>query len=544
MIDIQLNHRSFSARKIQSWSMLCGCVVCVLWVNLWWPQTLQAALVNPQDEQSSDDLQEFALTRIGEYGESVDWNGVYLLAFSPDAKLLAARNSKQHVCVYEIATGEKKYEIDGHDDRVLAIAFSPDSKLLATAGRGNEETIKLWNAETGEQVGKFDGGALQLNFAQQGNLLLALGENQISEINFEQISQDVKTKWNERRYNSLAMTPNAEKVCRFFETSRATSYQELTIDNLLNGKKTVVSGLAARPTSASFSHDGQHLVVLYRRDSKVCLWNLNHPNQKRVLTGHDETVQAAAFSSDDRILATVGWDHKVVLWDVITGRQLADFSGHSENVCAVAFSDDSKKLATGASGGTDCSIIVWDAFKAAFPEHTEQPVVMDQQTLDKNWNNLASDDPTIALRSVSLLSRESDLAIDFFNQFVTRKTNIASAANIKQLIQQLGAPVYEERIDAFNKLQSLRSVSENMLREALNDKSLSSEIRLAVGELLQQTHKQPEIAKDEYRQLLRLVHILEMNGSDQARAILELLQRGHQHIEIVQAATGALTRMQ
>ena len=137
-------------------------------------------------------------------------------------------------------------------------------------------------------------------------------------------------------------------------------------------------------------------------------------------------------------------------------------------------------------------------------------------TLDKNWDNLASDDPTIALRSVSLLSRETDLAIDFFNQFVTRKTNIASAANIKQLIQQLGAPVYEERMDAFNKLQSLRSVSENMLREALNDKSLSSEIRLAVGELLQQTHKQPEIAKDEYRQLLRLVHILEMNGSDQA----------------------------
>ena len=127
-----------------------------------------------------------------------------------------ARNSKQHVCVYEIATGEKKYEIDGHDDRVLAIAFSPDSKLLATAGRGDEETIKLWNAETGEQVGKFDGGALQLNFAEEGNLLMALGENQISEINFEQISQDVKTKWNERRYQFAGDDTECRESLSFF----------------------------------------------------------------------------------------------------------------------------------------------------------------------------------------------------------------------------------------------------------------------------------------------------------------------------------------
>ena len=509
-----------------------------------WTIDLVAIPVCHQDETDQDDIEDYSISRIGQFGESVDWNGVYILEFSPDSKLLAARNSKQHVCVYDTQTGEKKYELDGHNDRVLALAFSPDSKLLATSGRGEEETVKLWDSQTGDQVGKFEGGALQLKFSQGGNTLFALSDSRISEINLENVSQEDKSKWSERRYRSLAMTPDAQQVCRFFETSRATSYQELTIDNLLNGKKTVVSGLAARPTFAHFSSNGQYLVVLYRRDSKVCLWNLRDPNNKLVLTGHDETVQAAAFSNDDRLLATVGWDHKVVIWDVLTGKQLIKFKGHTENVCSVAFSVDSKKLATGASGGTDCSIIIWDAFKAKFPEYSDESVVMDQQTLDKNWVDLASDDPRVAFRAVSLLSREDNLAMDFFESFVTEKTNIASSVNIKLLINQLGSPVYRERQDAFEKLQSLRSVSESLLREALNDKSNSSEIRLAVGDLLQQTTKQPKINKNEYRQLLRLVHILELNRSKKARELLGLLEQGHQHLDVVQAAASALYRMQ
>ena len=98
MIDNNLDHRSFLARHVLSWFMLCGCVGCVLWINLSLPQILHATLHNPQEAQSSDDLQDFALTRIGEHGESVDWNGVYLLAFSPDAKLLA-RTKQQTACL-------------------------------------------------------------------------------------------------------------------------------------------------------------------------------------------------------------------------------------------------------------------------------------------------------------------------------------------------------------------------------------------------------------------------------------------------------------
>ncbi|MFD7667999.1 TIR domain-containing protein [Streptomyces sp. NPDC059788] len=78
----------------------------------------------------------------------------------------------------------------------------------------------------------------------------------------------------------------------------------------------------------------------------------------RLLTGHRDQVQSAAFSPDGSTLATGSWDRTVRLWDTATGTQRGKaLRGHTEAVLSVAFSPDGKRLAT---SGLDGAVRLWD----------------------------------------------------------------------------------------------------------------------------------------------------------------------------------------
>ncbi|NIO40616.1 MAG: hypothetical protein GTO41_10785, partial [Burkholderiales bacterium] len=76
---------------------------------------------------------------------------MHLIQFSPDGGLVAIRLRDQTVQVYEVQSGRALCELDGHENFVKSIAFSPDSSTIVTAGQGDKETVKFWNANTGEQ---------------------------------------------------------------------------------------------------------------------------------------------------------------------------------------------------------------------------------------------------------------------------------------------------------------------------------------------------------------------------------------------------------
>ena len=67
-------------------------------------------------------------------------------------------------------------------------------------------------------------------------------------------------------------------------------------------------------------------------------------------TGHGSQINSAAFSSDAKLLATLGADG-VRLWEVGTGRMLRSFSPAQEPGSNVAFSPDDKSVAWGYREG-------------------------------------------------------------------------------------------------------------------------------------------------------------------------------------------------
>lgn len=111
-----------------------------------------------------------------------------------------------------------------------------------------------------------------------------------------------------------------------------------------------------------------------KADTRVLvLWDAATGSEIRRFRGHVGGVEALAYSSDGKRIATGGRDKAVRLWDVASGDEVRQFVGHTAPVLAVAYSPDRKLI---ASAGHDSIARVWDAETAKelrkFPAHKSQ----------------------------------------------------------------------------------------------------------------------------------------------------------------------------
>jgi WD40 repeat protein/serine/threonine protein kinase len=330
------------------------------------------------------------------------------VAFSPDGLSLVSASADQRIAVWTIASSQSLvHAIEGHLDSVSGVAFSPDGSLLAsisgsTAGTSNDNSVRLWNPLTGEQVAEFDGhtaSVTSLAFRPDGLILATAGldrtirlwdvvqreavaisliehQSAILTLTFDPagsilasgdaagtiILWDAKT-WqrmgepiqvNSDQVTSLAFSPDGQI---FASGSRDGSVilwdvaSRLPIGQPLSGHTDGIMSLA-------FSPDGQ-IFASGSRDGSVILWDVaSHLPIGQPLRGHNGWVLSVAFSPDGQMMASSGLDNLVVLWDVATGQAIGQpLTGHLGRVNGVAFSPDGQYL---ASGSVDTSIMVWE----------------------------------------------------------------------------------------------------------------------------------------------------------------------------------------
>ena len=67
----------------------------------------------------------------------------------------------EHLFVHDAATGRMLHHIVGHNGQITSAAFSPDGKWLATAGA--DQTVRIWDLETGKEKRNFRGHAQTVN---------------------------------------------------------------------------------------------------------------------------------------------------------------------------------------------------------------------------------------------------------------------------------------------------------------------------------------------------------------------------------------------
>jgi WD40 repeat protein len=264
------------------------------------------------------------------------------IAFSPDGRLLATAGSADIARLWEIATGSLLRAVT--PGPAWDVAFSPDGLVLATAGGRSrsapgvlaaapaDRAAWLWNIASGEVVNGLavqGGRADAVAFSPDGQLLATAGAGDVVrlwDVSSGQLVRSLPRK--SGLAESIAFSPDG----RLLATAGAGGAARLW---------EVATGRLVRPVTpasasdVAFSPDGLLLatagggirsvpgvVAAAAVDRAAWLWDVATGSLLRRLMGHDDPVQAVAFSPDASMLATSSRDGAARVWNLSSGNSL------------------------------------------------------------------------------------------------------------------------------------------------------------------------------------------------------------------------------
>jgi WD40 repeat protein len=329
-----------------------------------WPANTQALTTPP-------------LAHLAPAPEATHIGAVTALAYSPDGHHIASGGNDGTLRLWDAATGQSVCVMEGHEGSVNSVAFSPDSRHIASGDSGG--TLRLWNATTGQVLRMaqgHEGPVHSVAFSLDGRHIASGGSDGTLRLWDATTGQ---TLWmmlgHKGAVLSVAFSPDGRHIASGSSDGTLRLWDAVTDQTLgvMRGHKRAVNSL-------TFSPDGHH-IASGGMDGTLRLWDASTGQNVRVMNGHKTWVFGVAFSPDGRHIASGGMDDTLRLWDATTGQTLRILEGHKTWVQSVVFSPDGHHIASGDHDGT---LRLWDTA-------TGQSVRVEKG--HKNWVHSVSFSP-------------------------------------------------------------------------------------------------------------------------------------------------------
>ncbi|CAE7139874.1 unnamed protein product [Rhizoctonia solani] len=316
---------------------------------------------------------------------------------------------------------------EGHEHRVQAVAFSPDGKSVAS---GSWKTILILDAHNPISPGKLHNGhslwISSISYSPLGNVVASGSTDQtirLWDINTgHQLGQPL---WSNTQFMSISFSPDAGLIASGSGGGQFEHGPTVSAVQLWDVRKREVAlepfkGHTRGVCSVEFSPDGTR-VVSGSRDRTIRVWDV-----ERGMTifgpfkGHTSSVRSAAFSPDGSQIVSCSHDKTLRLWDTRSGRIIGKpCEGHTLEVCSVSFSPHGTYV---ASGSKDNTVRLWDVragrqVDRPYEEHTDFVYSVAFSPCGQ-YIASGSEDRKVIIRSI--LSRDSE-ASNYFEAYATAK---------------------------------------------------------------------------------------------------------------------------
>lgn len=287
--------------------------------------------------------------------------------FSEDAKHLVSASKDGSLHIWDVETGryQSSFSLGAYSDLINVLAFSEDGKYLAS-NDGFEERIRVWNVANGTQHAILTPGQGDfLNPVRE--ITVSPGIKKVAGRDFEgtiriwdaETVEQLSTVVTDRlqRYWPLVFSPDGKILA---------GRERLSSDNIelwqtdLGAHLFTLKAHTGAVSEYTFSPDSR-ILVSGDRDGTIILWDVETGDQRKRLTGPTKPIGALAFSTDGKTLVS-GSGNEIRLWDVNTGNAISSLDA-VKNVASLALSPDGKTLASGTEDG---QIQVWNL--AATPQ--------------------------------------------------------------------------------------------------------------------------------------------------------------------------------
>jgi WD40 repeat protein len=284
------------------------------------------------------------------------------VAFSPDGKRVLSSAGTMNVS-HPGAFGGSVRLLDARTGKLVRylnhpcarkVVFSPDGTKAASSGDGYDQTLRLWDLETGEELKRFgpyessvygvaltpNGKNLMFTVCASPSLrLLELGTGkELQRFDAGGLRDCVLSA-----DGTKSLTGNTAGLVQLWDNATGKELKRL------EGHKGELYYAVFSPDEKRVASGGQEGVIqIWDLQTGKVVREITEPGKKRSTWG--------AFCPDGRRFASAGGDGNIRLWDVATGEELHCFEGHAGCVSTLAFSPDGRSL---VSGGYDRTVRVW-----------------------------------------------------------------------------------------------------------------------------------------------------------------------------------------
>jgi WD40 repeat protein len=271
---------------------------------------------------------------------------------------------------------ELRLTLPGHgvDSQITQVAWSPDGKVIASCG--DDATIRLWNANTGEQIRalrEHDKAVYSLAWSPEGRTLASGSDDKRIRLWDSDTGKSLRTlEGHSKTVATLAWSSDGgtlasgsyDGTVRLWSPANRWKSRTIAKDSIeLYGLEWLADGNTL--AMAGYNRD---IELWYREKQKVT-------EELRGISG--SSTYSLASTNAGKMLAAGYWDGTIRLWNTLPGQGFPshDLNGHTGSVEALSFSPDGSLL---LSKSSDDTVRLWHC-------RTQQVLSVLRETTSEEW---------------------------------------------------------------------------------------------------------------------------------------------------------------